>query len=63
MQNDGQQSEIVTDLKRSLQKDCALKLLLQEYQLRVKKCLLKIVMHKKTFKTNKLEDEMYKSEM
>lgn len=63
MQNDGQQSEIVTDLKRSLQKDCALKLLLQEYRLRVKKCLLKTVMHKKTFKTNKLEDEMYKSEM
>lgn len=63
MQNDRQQSEIVTDLKRSLQKDRALKLLLQEYRLRVKKCLLKIVMYKKTFKTNKLEDEMYKSEM
>lgn len=63
MQNDGQQSEIGTDLKRSLQRDCALKLLLQEYRLRVKKCLLKTVMHKKTFKTNKLEDEKYKSEM
>lgn len=63
MHNDGQQSETGTDLKRSLQKDHALKLLLQEYRLRVKKCLLKIVMHKETFKTNKLEDEMYKSDM